>query len=294
MLSKDAAVPARPGAAPQPEQVLRAVRDKGDTHHQSQHGRSVTVHLLPSAEAARPRIKILCHPASASVTPSKRTGYLLRQRSSPCCPAANCSRPPAPAALAAAFRDDGEARVRAAGEAVQRHPAEAVAANEDYWRDVQSAFTLDRTIINLNNGGCCPSPRIVHDAFKRYLDISNQAPVYHMWQVLEPNIESVRRQLAAEFGCDAEELAITRNASEALQIAQLGVESARRRRSGHDQPGLRAHARHVGAARAPGRDQASRKSRFRYRRNRRTSSPIACSPRSRRRPASCTSATSRI
>ena len=128
-----------------------------------------------------------------------------------------------PAALAAAFRDDGEARVRAAGEAVQRHPAEAVAANEDYWRDVQSAFTLDRTIINLNNGGCCPSPRVVHDAFKRYLDISNQAPVYHMWQVLEPNIESVRRQLAAEFGCDAEELAITRNASEALQIAQLGV-----------------------------------------------------------------------
>jgi selenocysteine lyase/cysteine desulfurase len=45
-----------------------------------------------------------------------------------------------------------------------------------------------------------------------------------MWQVLEPNIESVRRQLAAEFGCDAEELAITRNASEALQIAQLGID----------------------------------------------------------------------
>jgi isopenicillin-N epimerase len=45
-----------------------------------------------------------------------------------------------------------------------------------------------------------------------------------MWQVLEPNIETVRRRLAAEFGCDAEELAITRNASEALQIAQLGIE----------------------------------------------------------------------
>ena len=114
--------------------------------------------------------------------------------------------------------------MRAAGEAVQRQPAEAVAANEDYWREIQSAFTLDRTIVNLNNGGCCPSPRVVHEAFKRYLDLSNQAPVYHMWQVLEPNIESVRRQLAAEFGCDAEELAITRNASEALQIAQLGVD----------------------------------------------------------------------
>ena len=128
------------------------------------------------------------------------------------------------AALTAAFRDDNHARVRAAGAGVQNHTAESVAANEDYWREVQQAFTLDRTIINLNNGGCCPSPRVVHEAFKRYLDLSNQAPVYHMWQVLEPNIETVRRQLAADFGCDPEELAITRNASEALQIAQLGID----------------------------------------------------------------------
>ncbi len=128
------------------------------------------------------------------------------------------------AALTAAFRDDNHARVLAAGAGVQNHDADGVAANEDYWREVQQAFTLDRTIINLNNGGCCPSPRVVHEAFKRYLDLSNQAPVYHMWQVLEPNIETVRRRLAADFGCDPEELAITRNASEALQIAQLGIE----------------------------------------------------------------------
>ena len=96
--------------------------------------------------------------------------------------------------------------------------------DETYWREIQQAFTLDRTIINLNNGGCCPSPRVVHEALKRYLDLSNQAPVYHMWQILEPNIETVRRRLAAAFGCDTEELAITRNASEALQIAQLGID----------------------------------------------------------------------
>ena len=49
-----------------------------------------------------------------------------------------------------------------------------------------------------------------------------------MWQILEPNIETVRRRLAAEFGCDPEEIAITRNASEALQIAQLGIDLAGR------------------------------------------------------------------
>jgi len=128
------------------------------------------------------------------------------------------------AAALAAFGNDGLQRVAAAARTVEGAAPEDVAADESYWREIQQAFTLDRTIINLNNGGCCPSPRVVHEAFKRYLDISNQAPVYHMWQILEPNIETVRRRLAAEFGCDPEEMAITRNASEALQIAQLGID----------------------------------------------------------------------
>jgi isopenicillin-N epimerase len=128
------------------------------------------------------------------------------------------------AAAIATFTDAGLAKVRAAAGRAAGQTASSLAADESYWREIQQAFTLDRTIINLNNGGCCPSPRIVHEALKRYLDISNQAPVYHMWQILEPNIESVRRRLAAEFGCDPEELAITRNASEALQIAQLGID----------------------------------------------------------------------
>jgi len=59
------------------------------------------------------------------------------------------------------------------------------------------------------------------------LEFSNHAPVYTMWRILDPQIESVRRRLAAAFGCDAEEIAITRNASEALEICQLGLELKR-------------------------------------------------------------------
>src|SRR2546425_3420940 len=99
----------------------------------------------------------------------------------------------------------------------------ALADDEDFWREVQQAFTLDHTIINLNNGGVSPSPRIVQEAMRRYLDYSNTAPAYTMWQILEPEIESVRRRLAASFGCDAEEMAVTRNASEALEVVQLGL-----------------------------------------------------------------------
>jgi selenocysteine lyase/cysteine desulfurase len=100
---------------------------------------------------------------------------------------------------------------------------EAVASEEEFWEEIQRAFTVDRTIINLNNGGVSPSPRVVQEAMARYLAISNEAPTWSMWQILEPQIESVRRQLAASFGCDPEEMAITRNASEALEIVQLGI-----------------------------------------------------------------------
>jgi hypothetical protein len=55
----------------------------------------------------------------------------------------------------------------AAAERLAGTAANGNAANEDYWREIQQAFTLDRTIVNLNNGGCCPSPRVVHEALKR-------------------------------------------------------------------------------------------------------------------------------
>lgn len=105
-------------------------------------------------------------------------------------------------------------------------PGPDPATDEAFWRGIQEAFTLDRTIVNLNNGGVSPSPRVVHEALVRYLDVANQAPAYHLWQILEPGVEAVRRDLAATAGCDPEELAITRNASEGLQIAQLGLDLA--------------------------------------------------------------------
>jgi selenocysteine lyase/cysteine desulfurase len=124
----------------------------------------------------------------------------------------------------AALKADWLSQIASATAAVaDRTPAE-LAADESYWREIQQAFTLDRTILNFNNGYTCPSPRVVHEALKRYLDISNQAPIHYMWNQMEPNIETVRRNLAAEVGCDPEELAITRNASEGLQIAQLGLD----------------------------------------------------------------------
>src|SRR6187401_1229406 len=113
--------------------------------------------------------------------------------------------------------------VAQASRALGSRTPDDVASDEAYWRDIQSAFTLDRSLINLNNGNSCPSPTVVHEAYKRYLDYSNQAPVYHRG-LIERNIEVVRRRLAEQFGCDPEEMAITRNSSESLQIAQNGLD----------------------------------------------------------------------
>jgi len=98
------------------------------------------------------------------------------------------------------------------------------AADEDFWAEVAKAFTVDRSLVNLNNGGVSPAPRYVQDAMKRHLDYSNEAPVYTMWRILEPQREAVRERMARHWGVDAEEIAFTRNASESLQILQLGID----------------------------------------------------------------------
>lgn len=112
--------------------------------------------------------------------------------------------------------------VRAA-EIKKSTPAE-VAQDENFWFPVQQAFDIDRSIINLNNGGVHPAPRVVMNAVHRYLDFANGAPVYNSWVILRPRKELVRKEIAETFGCSPEEIAITRNVTEALQIVLLGIE----------------------------------------------------------------------
>src|SRR5690606_17662202 len=114
-------------------------------------------------------------------------------------------------------------------ETLARHPGSPaeVTDDEDFWFEVARAFTVDRTLLNLNNGGVSPSPGWVQDAMKRHLDFSNLAPTHTMWRVLEPQREGVRARMARAWGVDPEELAFTRNASESLQTMQLDIDLRR-------------------------------------------------------------------
>jgi isopenicillin-N epimerase len=128
----------------------------------------------------------------------------------------------APAFNASAFRRLTRAREIAGA----RHPGD-LTEDEAFWFEIQRAFEVDRTWVNLNNGGVSPAPSLVIEQLIRDIHYSNEIPVDHMWRHLQPRMETVRRELAQEFGCDTEEMAIVRNASEANETMIFGIDLAR-------------------------------------------------------------------
>lgn len=114
--------------------------------------------------------------------------------------------------------------IKAAGKSVDHLSPIDAALDEDYWVTIQQAFSVTRGIINLNNGGVSPSPRMVTEAFVRYTWQQEDATAYTMWRILEPQSETIRTGLAEMFGCSPEEIAITRNASESLEILLMGMD----------------------------------------------------------------------
>src|ERR1700720_2201061 len=123
-----------------------------------------------------------------------------------------------------AFQTNAIERAAAAARSVKDQTPIEVASDEDYWAEIRNSFTVDRNVINLNNGYVNPAPLVVQDAMRRYLDFSNMGPKHTMIDILEKQVEDVRRRVAKTAGCDPEEIAITRNASESLENAQYGID----------------------------------------------------------------------
>ena len=95
--------------------------------------------------------------------------------------------------------------------------------DETFWNLIKQAYTTSSSIMNLNNGGVSPQPKVVQDAFERYNQLSNEAPSYYMWRILDKGRESLRQKLAQLAGCDTEELVINRNTTEALATIIFGL-----------------------------------------------------------------------
>jgi selenocysteine lyase/cysteine desulfurase len=133
------------------------------------------------------------------------------------------------AALAGAFSIDSlfnqlhAEEFAAAAKAVDRlDPAEA-ASEEDFWSVIQRGYSVNLSIINLNNGGVSPSPIVVQQAVERYNELSNEGPSYYMWGILDQGREPLRERLAHLAGAKPGEIAIDRNSTEALNTIIYGL-----------------------------------------------------------------------
>lgn len=105
----------------------------------------------------------------------------------------------------------------------QHFSADEIASNEDFWYQVKQAYTVSTNLVNLNNGGVSPSPKVVQDAVERYNKLCNEAPSHYMWHILDKNREGLRTKLANLAGVSKDEIAINRNASEALETIIFGL-----------------------------------------------------------------------
>lgn len=101
--------------------------------------------------------------------------------------------------------------------------ADTLATDEDFWSAIQQAFTVNPNLINLNNGGVAPAPKTVQEAVERYGRLSNEAPSYYMWRILDQGREPLRKKLAGLAGVSPDEVAMHRNASEALETVIFGL-----------------------------------------------------------------------
>jgi len=101
--------------------------------------------------------------------------------------------------------------------------AKELATDEDFWSVIQQGYTTSPSLINLNNGGVSPSPRIVQEAVERFNKMTNEGPSYYMWRILDQGREPLRYKLAQLAGADPEEIAINRNATEALNTVIFGL-----------------------------------------------------------------------
>ena len=104
-----------------------------------------------------------------------------------------------------------------------KHDIRTIAENEDYWKIIRSAYVLDDSILNFNNGSINTMPIIVNQALTAYSDLCNELPGYWFFEGFNEEKEKLRKRLAQLVGMEAEEVSIQRNTSTAMETIIFGL-----------------------------------------------------------------------
>ncbi len=97
------------------------------------------------------------------------------------------------------------------------------ARNEDVWKTIREAFDYPTEFTNLENGYYSPMPKIVLEHYLSDFRRINQETTLFMRRKMEPAKEEIRAKLAAFAGMDMEEVALTRNTTESLDLLITGL-----------------------------------------------------------------------
>ncbi|MES2073926.1 MAG: aminotransferase class V-fold PLP-dependent enzyme [Pseudomonadota bacterium] len=105
---------------------------------------------------------------------------------------------------------------------IQTAAADIDPADEAYWATVRDQYEVSDQVINLENGYFGVQARPVFQAFQRYGAMVNQENSYFLRVKYPPLLAGVMRELARFAGVAEEELVITRNLVEAMNILIQG------------------------------------------------------------------------
>ncbi|HMO40620.1 MAG TPA: aminotransferase class V-fold PLP-dependent enzyme [Saprospiraceae bacterium] len=104
----------------------------------------------------------------------------------------------------------------------QLTPTEA-AENEDFWLQIRSGYRIKPDYINLENGYYCFMPQETLENFIHHVREVNYQGSHYMRTVQWANKRSMAEKLAELAGCTSEELIITRNTTESLDMVIGGL-----------------------------------------------------------------------
>jgi len=97
-----------------------------------------------------------------------------------------------------------------------------LAENEDFWKKIRSGYRLKDDYINLENGYYCFLPQQTLEKHIEHIREINYQNSYYMRTVQWENQRKVNARLAEVAGCNPEELIITRNTTESLDMVIAG------------------------------------------------------------------------
>ena len=95
--------------------------------------------------------------------------------------------------------------------------SEKLATDESYWRQVAAQYDITRDVIHLENGNWGSMSLPVLAAYEQHQRRVNQQNSYYARREYVADYERVRARIASALGVSVEEIALTRNATEALQ-----------------------------------------------------------------------------